>query len=347
MAWARGGYIKRKKKKRGKSNSLLRFSAMLCLIHQGISHIPTTKSLLYRADLLQTKQKKGNHLNKFLFLAHFRRLQKGPSEAEGDGPAADAGKKPTENRAESGRGDGEKAHAKELPLISGIGGGGGGGGRWPEKKRGGKQLPFFIAARGGRGEKGSGWGGWIGPTSIAVWTPCVVPHSCPGVPHARQPNRGRNFLLPPTSSRGARPTFFRSLYSSSDPTKFFLPDVMDGGNRVNCVDASRRRTFSEQTGGVGGGNFFLGGVRIVRLSGRRKRIGYAHASRPLLYSFLPLDILSILTLGPSTPTSVVGTRKEQKYDQKSTKSKKFFLYVGRGVQLRNCPSFVYKPPQRD
>ena len=56
-----GGCIKRKKEKRaraqrGESNSLLRSSAMLRLIHQGISHIPATKSLLYRADL-QTKLK--------------------------------------------------------------------------------------------------------------------------------------------------------------------------------------------------------------------------------------------------------------------------------------------------
>ena len=119
MAWARGGYIKRKKKKRaqrGKSNSLLRFSAMLCLIHQGISHIPTTKSLLYRADLLQTKQKKGNHLNKFLFLAHFRRLQKGPSEAEGDGPAADAGKNREKiEQKVAGEGMGRKHTRRNFP----------------------------------------------------------------------------------------------------------------------------------------------------------------------------------------------------------------------------------------
>ncbi len=113
-----GSCIKRKKKKRaqrGKSNSLLRSSAMLCPIHQGISHIPTTKSLLYRADL-QTKLKIKKSPQQISFLAHFRRLQKGPSESGGDGPAADEGKNRQKiEQKVAGEGMGRKHTRRNFP----------------------------------------------------------------------------------------------------------------------------------------------------------------------------------------------------------------------------------------
>ncbi len=194
------------------------------------------------------------------------------------------------------------------------------------KKERREATSFFYCGQGREREKGK-WLGWLDRSNFHRRLDVVcrrrLPHSCPGGPHASQPNRGRNS---PLSSRGARPTFFRSLYSSSDPK--FSPLRRDGlGEPSKLCRRLRRRTFSEQTG-VGGGNFFR---RYPNRASVWPEEEDRVCPRLLLYSFLPLDILSILTLGPSPPTSVPG-RKEQKYDQKSTKGKKFFF-----VCRARCP----------
>ena len=127
------------------------------------------------------------------------------------------------------------------------------------KKERREATSFFYCGQGRERGKGR-WLGWLDRSNFHRRLDVVcrrrLPHSCPGVPHARQPNRGRNsppspYLVP----RGQTDFFPQSILLLRSHQVF--PPRRDGRREPSKLCRRlRRRTFSEQTGGGGGGNFF-------------------------------------------------------------------------------------------